>query len=542
MAIFTLLVSVSIQAQNESIYCAPSGTFISHNGAQVGFFGSIINDAGGGIGYFFTGGTGTADAYIYNRNGYTQEVVDGPSAPTPTDNYNASGAYVSFYNLTTDNNSNTAVPSGTNINVASGNGDINVRQEVKVDALHTFANGVIWTPRNNWQHAFLFYETGTTYTGATPNNTTAPAGSRKFVDGYVLKRMPGDGSLFRLPLSDGIYSRFCGIVTTTNGTYKAAYFAKNAQAGTTGISGTSASTGPMNGGIVKVNSSEFWDIDGFDGAAKFMLTALNSVAGYSNWNTAGNFSGYSPAQVTTTAWDPWENLSINTAPANLNVDGEFITGISTEPDNGSTFGSGSPFSAYTWAVDVTRIPLPLNLLSFYGKAQGCAAELTWKTSDEQNTSHFEIERYSNSVGFQNVDNVSAVGNGLGRTYVKLLAQTNGSNYYRLKIIDRDGKFTYSPVINVTVSCQANDNSISVYPNPNSSHKELNVSFKTSYRGDAIIYLTNAIGQKIISEPVIIQQGTGVVSLNTAILAKGTYIITMMNANGELIGTAQKMVK
>lgn len=534
---FSAVLTFSSKAQigNEDIYCAPTGTMYTHPGATMAIFSSLINDAVGGVNH-----NGGGVVYLYNHTTGTKEVKDGPSAPAFTGNYNSGGAYVRFYDLVTDNTSTTATPSGTLINIDGGSGAINLRQEARVTNQHTFANGVIWTPRSQWKHAYIHYESSSLYSGYTLNNTTATGASRKFVDGYVARTA---GTNFDFPVSDGIYSRFCGLRNPQTGRiYKAAYFAKNAKAGTSGISGSSASSGPMNGGITKVNATEFWDIDG-TGSSQFMLSALNTVAGYSDWNTVTNFTGSPASQIVITAWDPWENLNIDVSPSNLNVDGLFTTNASpTSPDNGNSYGSGNPFSAYTWAISPIKIPLPLNLVSFIGKEQGCAAALSWTTTDEVNTKHFEIEQVIAGTAFSKIGIVAAQTNGNGRTYSFSATQPDGVAYYRLKMIDIDGQYTYSPIVPVSINCLAKDNYLSLYPNPVNYAEIVTLSFKTNYRGKGFVRITNALGQQLHQETLAINSGANIVKIPTNKFSSGIYFVSLVDADANVIGAVQKLIK
>ncbi len=326
-----VLCASTVHAQQDT-YIAPNGTMYTHPNASMAVFGNLINDAQGGVNHNNGG-----DVYLYRDAAAgtgNSRIYDGPLAPAPTDNYNAGGAYVRFYNILTDNTVGTATPSGTNINSTSGTAPIQIEQEARVTNTHTFVNGMLWTPRADWKHAYMHYESTGNYTGTS---------DAKHIDGYAAST---NKATFDYPIGEGTRLRISGVVGAANGTFKSAYFQKNAQLGTTGISGNNASTGPMNGGIQVVNTTEFWDIDG-TASSQFKLTALNSVAGYSDWNIGANFSGLQASDMVITAFDPWENLGITGTPGTITADGAFVTTVATTPD--------VAFSAYTWANKVPVI-------------------------------------------------------------------------------------------------------------------------------------------------------------------------------------------
>ena len=80
---------------------------------------------------------------------------------------------------------------------------------------------------------------------------------------------------------------------------------------------------------------------------------------------------------------------------------------------------------------------------------------------EINATHFEIERsISGSNNFIRIGTVAA--NTTTQYKYTDASPVNGKNYYRLKIVDTDGKYEYSKIVSATLN---NGNTISVYPNP-----------------------------------------------------------------------------
>jgi len=73
--------------------------------------------------------------------------------------------------------------------------------------------------------------------------------------------------------------------------------------------------------------------------------------------------------------------------------------------------------------------------------------LEWKTSQELNSSHFEIEKSTNGTDFRFIGKVAAAGSSLTqRTYHFVDGQVMEYNYYRLKMVDVDRRFSYSETI------------------------------------------------------------------------------------------------
>ena len=126
--------------------------------------------------------------------------------------------------------------------------------------------------------------------------------------------------------------------------------------------------------------------------------------------------------------------------------------------NGNGATSGDSGSQFPDTVMLVNASLPLDLLSFTGGAEKGRGELTWKTANEEAFSHYEIERSQTGHTFSPVGEVTG---GRG-TYVWTDSDLAPGNYnYRLKMVDLDGSYAYSHLVNLTI----NSNALTPYPNP-----------------------------------------------------------------------------
>ncbi|KAA9039391.1 T9SS type A sorting domain-containing protein [Ginsengibacter hankyongi] len=93
------------------------------------------------------------------------------------------------------------------------------------------------------------------------------------------------------------------------------------------------------------------------------------------------------------------------------------------------------------------VVLPVTLLTFNGNLSNQAILLNWKTSSEHGSKYFDIEKSGNGTNFTTIGKVNAAGNSSsGRNYNYTDRQIDEYNYYRLKMADIDGKFTYSSTV------------------------------------------------------------------------------------------------
>jgi hypothetical protein len=127
----------------------------------------------------------------------------------------------------------------------------------------------------------------------------------------------------------------------------------------------------------------------------------------------------------------------------------------------STYGCAATSDPYNYSV------LPLQLISFKATLVNIDVLLKWATAQGQNTNYFNIERSIDAINFKTVGRVKAAGNSnLQVDYIytdsDVVKLNSNIAYYRLKMVDKDGKYTYSMV----QALRINDKEIiSVIPNP-----------------------------------------------------------------------------
>lgn len=183
----------------------------------------------------------------------------------------------------------------------------------------------------------------------------------------------------------------------------------------------------------------------------------------------------------------------------------YVRIFSTSSVNGSITLSGT---------NIGSTILPLKLTSFSAIKENNNALLQWNTVNEINTSRFEVERSSNGTVFGTIGTVPAFnqpGNHL-YSYTDNKNVNGGSCFYRLKMVDKDGRFDYSHVIYLNEKVIP---TFTVFPNP---VKEL--ATIGGLKPNGTIRLIDLDGkvlqqQKVSSQNVTLQMGK---------FAKGTYLV------------------
>jgi hypothetical protein len=156
-------------------------------------------------------------------------------------------------------------------------------------------------------------------------------------------------------------------------------------------------------------------------------------------------------------------------------------------------------------VTVSWITLvPITLLDFNGKLNGSKVDLTWKTSMESNSDHFEVERSNDAQEYKPFANVKAKGTSNTESNYAAVdpLPAKGVNYYRLKMVDMDASFLYSKIITIKINEDATLET-RVMPNPFTGKLDIyltlphncNVTFNFVDISGKVVYRKNVKGYK-----------------------------------------------
>ena len=205
--------------------------------------------------------------------------------------------------------------------------------------------------------------------------------------------------------------------------------------------------------------------------------------------------------------------------------------------NGSVFTATAQnvqnFSPFTM---LTQVNLPVELKSFVGRVEGNNARLFWETATEINNAGFEIEKSTNQTAFSKIGFVKGVGNSVQlNTYNFVDNAFEKTAYYRLKQLDMDGKFSYSPVI--ALQKLGLKNNMKIYPNPLSNQSTLNIDFAQNVSENASVSVFESNGKLIYQKNV---EGQDATQINVNDWSRGFYLIRLTTNEGQTVLT--KFVK
>ena len=112
-----------------------------------------------------------------------------------------------------------------------------------------------------------------------------------------------------------------------------------------------------------------------------------------------------------------------------------------------------------------------------------------------------------------------------------------NSYYRLKMVDRTGEFTYSKTISLVEKTNFTDN-FELYPNPTTN--DIRISYTAETTSTINFTVLDILG-KIISQTTVIPTiGENMTSLSLTDYPTGIYLVRIQNENSEQV--VRKIVK
>ena len=208
------------------------------------------------------------------------------------------------------------------------------------------------------------------------------------------------------------------------------------------------------------------------------------------------------------------------------------------------------FEPFELIFTVEDEPLPLTLLSFSAnKVDDNSALLDWVTVEEYNTSHFLVQRSEDAKNWVDLGAVDAAGQSTeARSYsfmdrnVYDGRRPNMRYYYRLVMIDKDGKFNISNIDVVKFSnVDEGNTTVFIYPNPSSVG--LNVEFAQGEGGlvPARMEMFNTLGQMVFSRVLNEETEIEYIHYANSGIGSGSFFLRVSDKDGQVISPDQVVV-
>lgn len=290
-------------------------------------------------------------------------------------------------------------------------------------------------------------------------NITSPSASNMIIaDGGELRKVFTENGSFTFPIGDNTGSVEYSPVTVnmTSGTYNNAY-----------VSARVINTKHPNNTSAGNYINRYWRVN----QSGITNPVYNIDLFYADGDVAGNKSDLWGGRWNGLSW-----LQLNSAnPAENKLSGTGLTSF-------SDFTGGEAAA------------LPVELTSFTAKSQGTTVNLMWETKTEIDNNGFEVERNSHGT-WQKIGFIQGHGTANSPKYYTFTDNNATGNkiQYRLKQIDNDGTFEYSPEVEV----ELNPMQFALYQNyPNPFNPSTVIRYALPVAGLVTIDIFNALGEKV----------------------------------------------
>ena len=274
-----------------------------------------------------------------------------------------------------------------------------------------------------------------------------------------------------------------------------------------------------------------------------------NIGSNSTFNVSGTLTFYNGAVVnvgtgsTLNATDIVNNnnsnqITVNGAITATNTfsggNGSTLTGSGSLATGGTAIlsGGGTVFGAKTSCLNApctasNQAQLPVTLVRFEAKKVGGSILLSWTTGSEINNDFFAVEKSTDAVNFEVIDQILGAGNSNHSIdYSSTDHHTNASrSYYRLKQVDFDGSIAYSKTVEINGSNLENAFfSVALSPNPASNN--LLVSFANSQKNSLVnVSISELSGKEVFHSSYALGTQISTSNIDTSNWSAGLYVLS-----------------
>ncbi len=308
------------------------------------------------------------------------------------------------------------------------------------------------------------------------------------------------------------------------------------------------STGPSNTARF-ISASAFTKVD--------QTTPLSDIkSGFANTSSSSLTVAGSPGDLVYDIFDSWKSTSAGSQVAGA---GQTIVRSS----GGLDFGVGAGYGYYSvgrkaggasvttsWdaagheaqihiAANIRQdnFVLPVKLVSFNATSKNADIKLNWVTTGESYLDRMEIERSINGTDFSFVAGCLTAAKGYKDVNAARFFSEDKNLFYRLKIVDEQGNFSYSEVVKVTLNKQA---SFVTGIRPLFAEGKIAVSIHAQQQGAVTLRLSGVSGQLIKTTQVNVNNGNSTQYMDGLhALTPGLYVLQVVYGRQVVAQTIRK---
>ncbi len=309
--------------------------------------------------------------------------------------------------------------------------------------------------------------------------------------------------------------------------------------------------------VAKPGDAPWWGIDFSsqdNGNCSNIQVRNNIVKGFAGAWMVGTSSATNINTMTVTHNDAWANGNSNTPswPAgnpvnytyanNRAVNPLFVssTDFRLQPSSplidagvyvGSPYAGTAPDGGY---MEFGSSTLPIVIIDFTGRENAGKNILNWNTASEVNSDYFSIERSNDGRTYFETGRVNA--SGFSSTEVKYnftdATPLDGNNYYRLKMVDRDGSLEYSKVV-VIANTKSNMLRIN-YAAISGNAGTASVIINSTTAQPAKLSIIDISGRLVLNSTIQLQKGNTTINKNIPAVASGIYFIRVSTSTENVV--------
>jgi hypothetical protein len=236
-----------------------------------------------------------------------------------------------------------------------------------------------------------------------------------------------------------------------------------------------------------------------------------------------------------------EYSNVNTSATNIMVTSRYLNTSSFKvrlgAANGNKASSQGERMSSLWFKSFTysnpNSTLPVNLIYFKARKENNSSILDWATSMEKEFSHFIVEHSADGVNYIEIATVSS--SKINSTTERLYAYTDNKSsqmsviYYKLKMVDIDGKFKYSEV--KVIRNAVDQSSVAAFPNPAVS--EIHVNIPAGWQNKSVTYSIYHINGTVIKQKTN-THASQTETFNLSGMQAGNYLIKIVNGSEAVV--------
>ncbi len=398
----------------------------------------------------------------------------------------------------------TALPTFRRLTMTKTSNTLTLNTRINVSVLLTLNSGIVNTSSVN----LLVMNNGAATTVGNANS---------YINGPMLYDMALNGTrTLNFPIGKNSDWRPASITVNHNSGTSYSYYSEVFNASAQALGWTLPAT------VSRVSFVHYWDIDRqlTSTGAPAPSTNLSGNQGitlyYGNNDGVGDPSNLVVCKNTTAGPTTW--INIGGAGATMSV------GSVASTSSPSSFNSFSRFTLGN-ASGGNNV-LPIELVSFTAKPFDGDVALNWITSTEKNNDYFDVERSQDGLVFEKVFKMKSAkdGNSVEKQNYEGIDPNpfSGLSYYRLKQVDKSGKYSYAPIVSVIMN---GNSTIQIYPNPVNDRLIL----KTNSGSESTeVSMVGSLGNLVLPFTTLNALNNGI---DVSQFAPGVYYLVFRNDSG-----------